>query len=196
MRALLLLFCVCLCTPVGAQVTYPPVDPAVVATKAELAAKADAAAVATKAELAAKADAATAATKAEVAVVAGSIPKPATSVPSADMMTTGKMGTVNEFRRPDDQAPRISRVIKGVVTGANGTAAVTWATMTSVPGLTITVYVAANATAVPECKPVIGTVTTTGATVKCFEDQSILGLGLLPRKIAGAGVTFDVLALP
>ncbi|WP_416463944.1 hypothetical protein [Sphingomonas sp. VDB2] len=131
----------------------------------------------------------------ELAAIQASIPKPSDAVPSADMSTAGSLGSSPRYRRPDDQAPRISRTVSGT-TLATGSAALAWPAMPSVPKLTVTSYVGASDTAIWDCKPVTGTVTTTGATIKCFQDQTILGLGLLPRKVAGAGVTFDVLALP
>lgn len=162
--------------PAHAQVVSAP--PAAVGPVVDQAAR-DAAAAAQ-----AKADAAQAA-----------IPIPASTIPGMEMVG-GAAGSANTFRRGDAVQPRISRTIKQAVTGSNGTATVSWPAMPSVPALTLTEYVAANDTVAPSCYPVTGTVTTTGATIKCFVDQSILGLGLLPRKAAGAGVTFDVLALP
>lgn len=166
MRVLLGLVALLIASPALAQVAYPP------------------------------APISTLATKSEVAAVQAQIPQPSDSVPAADMATSGQVGSSARYRRPDDQAPRISRVVKQVVTAANGSAVVTWTAMPSVPGLTITEYVGTSDTVTPACFPVTGTVTTTGATIKCFVDQTLLGLGLLPRKVAGAGVTFDVLALP
>ncbi|MFZ2996668.1 hypothetical protein [Sphingobium sp.] len=155
----------------------------------------DASQVASRNDLAAK-QAQIDALAAQLAAAQAAIPKPSDAVPSADMMTAGTVGSSLRFRRVDDQAPRLSRTVKQQVTSANGTAVITWAAMPSVPGLTITEYVTANDTIAPSCYPVAGTVTTTGATIKCYVDQSLIGLGLLPRKAAGAGVTFDVLALP
>lgn len=135
------------------------------------------------------------ATKAEVAALQAQIPQPSNSIPVADMATSGQVGSSARYRRPDDQAPRISRTVSGT-TGASGTAVVTWPSMGSVPKLTVTPYVTSADTQVPTCYPVAGTITTTGATIKCFRTQTLLGLGLLPFTVAPAGVQFDVLALP
>lgn len=107
----------------------------------------------------------------------------------------GSAGSGTNCRLANAVQPRISRTVSGT-TAANGQAVITWPDMGSVPKLTVTPYVASNETAPFTCYPVIGTVTSTGATIKCYQDQSILGLGLLPRKAAVAGVQFDVLALP
>jgi len=135
------------------------------------------------------------ATTADVAAVQAQIPLPSESPPTPDMATAGSLGSSPRYRRPDDQAPRISRTVSGV-TGAAGTAALTWPAMPGVPKLTVTPYVSSADTQVPTCFPVVGTITTTGATIKCFRTQSILGLGLVPFVVAPAGVQFDVLALP
>lgn len=139
------------------------------------------------------------ATKSDVAAVQAQIPQPSDSVPSADMATAGQVGTSPRYRRPDDQAPRISRTVSGV-TVAGGTGTVTWPVMPSIPKLTVTPYVASNSVQAPICLPVTGTVTTTGATVKCWSTQtitvSVLGAVVAPITAAAAGVQFDVLALP
>lgn len=140
-------------------------------------------------------DTATIATKAEVQAIQSQIPQPANSVPPADMSTSGAVGSSPQYRPIDAQAPRVSRTVSGT-TGAAGTAAITWPAMASVPKLTVTPYVASADTQVPTCYPVAGSVTTTGATIKCFRTQTLLGLGLVPFTVAPAGVQFDVLALP
>ena len=153
--------------PALAQVTYPPaaVDPTVIATKAD------------------------------VQAIQAAMPQPSESVPTADMTTSGAIGTSVRYRRIDDQAPRVSRTESGVTTSA-GTGVVSWPAMSSVPQLTVTPYVSNTETQVPTCYPVTGSVTTTGATIKCFKTQTLLGLGLVPFTVAPAGVAFDVLALP
>jgi len=141
-------------------------------------------------------DTSTLATKSEVTAIAAQIPQPATTIPSPDMTTTGVADPSLVFRPIGAQAPRITRSVKQAVTGSNGTATITWAAMPTVPALDITEYVTSADQAVPQCYGVIGTVTTTGATIKCYIDQSIGGLGLFPRKVAGAGIVFDVIAVP
>jgi len=144
-------------------------------------------------------DSATIATKAEVQAVQSQIPQPATSVPPADMSTAGAVGSSPQYRPIDAQAPRISRTVSGV-TATGGTGVVTWPEMPSVPKLTVTPYVASNALQAPICLPVTGTVTVTGATIKCWSTQavtvSLLGAVVAPLTTAAAGVQFDVLALP
>lgn len=135
------------------------------------------------------------ATAADIQAVQAQIPKPSSSVPMPDMAASGVVGSSPQYRRVDDQAPRVTRSVSGV-TVANGTAAVTWPAMPSVPKLLTQPYVAMNAVITYDCYPVIGTVTVSGATFKCFEDQSLLGIGLFPRKAATAGVQFDVFVFP
>jgi hypothetical protein len=178
--------------PVGAQtISSPPapaaaaVDTSNLATKAEAKAASDAAAAAQSTATAAQ----TAAAAAQAA-----IPVPASTTPGMEMVG-GAAGTTNTFRRGDAIQPRISRTVSGT-TSAAGTAAVTWQAMGSVPKLVVTPYVTSTETQVPTCYPVTGTVTTTGATIKCFRTQTLLGLGLIPFTVAPAGVQFDVLALP
>lgn len=163
----------------GQVVITPPSIPATVASKAEVQAAQTAADNAASAAAAAQA----------------AIPVPASTIPGMEMVG-GAAGSTNTFRRGDAVQPRISRTVSGT-TGSNGQAAVTWPSMASIPKLTVTSYVASTAvTLPPTCYPVTGTVTTTGATIKCYVDQTILGLGLVPRANAAAGVAFDVLALP
>jgi len=163
----------------GQVVIAPPSIPSTVASKAEVQAAQTAADNAASAAAAAQA----------------AIPVPATTIPTMEAIG-GAAGSTNTFRRGDAVQPRISRTVSGT-TGSNGQGAVTWPAMQSVPKLTVTSYVASTATTLPpSCYPVAGTVTTTGATIKCYIDQTILGLGLVPRANAAAGVAFDVLALP
>jgi len=168
-------------SPAAAQVVVAPPTSAVPAD------------VATKSEVqAAKAAADSAAAAAAAAQAA--IPVPASTVPGMEMVG-GAAGSTNTYRRGDAVQPRISRTVSGT-TGSAGTAAITWPAMAAVPKLVVTPYVTAAETQVPTCYPVIGTVTTSGATIKCFKTQTLLGLGLIPFAVAPAGVQFDVLALP
>lgn len=135
------------------------------------------------------------ATKAEVQQVQEAACVPMAQLPPMEAVG-GSAGSGNACRLANAVQPRISRVIARGVTAANGTAAVSWAAMPVAPGLYIQPYVSAAETLPFSCFPVAGTVTTTGATIKCYQDQSILALLALPRKAAGAGVVFDVIALP
>lgn len=119
---------------------------------------------------------------------------PASSMPPMEAVAA-TAGSATTCRRSDAVQPRISRSVSGV-TGADGTAAITWPAMPSVPKVDVTPYVGASDTQVPACFPVTGTVTTTGATIKCYKTQSILGLGIAPYAAATAGVAFDILVLP
>lgn len=163
-------------SPVAAQVSYPPlaVDPATLASKAEVQA------------------AQTAASAAQSAASNACQPDP--SVPPMETVG-GSAGSGAACRLANSVQPRISRMVSGVTTSA-GSGVVTWPAMPATPKLTVTPYVAANAVQVPACYPVTGTVTTTGATIACYMTQTLLGLGLVPFARSTAGVTFDVLALP
>ena len=167
-------------SPVAAQVSYPPlaVDPATLASKTDVQA------------------AQSAASAAQSAAMNACQPDP--SVPPMETVG-GSAGSGAACRLANAIQPRISRTVTGVtVTGGNGT--VSWPAMTAVPKLTVTPYVASNAAQAPSCFPVTGTVTVTGATIKCFTSQSVtvslLGAVVAPVTTAAAGVTFDVLALP
>jgi len=135
------------------------------------------------------------ATQNDIAAIQAQIPQPSDAVPMPDMATAGAIGSSPRYRRPDDQAPRISRTVSGT-TGTAGTAAVTWAAMPSVPKLTVTPYVGSAETLPARCYPVVGTITTTGATIKCYRDRALLALLQLPAEVAPAGIQFDVLVLP
>ncbi len=149
--------------------------------------------LATKAEVQAAQSAAAAAQTAAAAAC-----QPSATVPP--METVGGSGGSGEAcRLANAVQPRISRTVTGT-TIAGGTGTVTWPAMTAVPKLTVTPYVASNAAQAPSCFPVTGSVTTTGATIKCFTSQSVtvslLGAVVAPVTTAAAGVQFDVLALP
>lgn len=119
---------------------------------------------------------------------------PASTVPPTEAVTP-TAGSSSTCRRADAIPPRISRTI-AFTTGADGTAVITWPVMMAVPLVFPIPNVAAGATQVPACYPVTGTATTTGVTIKCFQTQTLLGLGLVPFVSASAGVTGQVLALP
>jgi len=139
------------------------------------------------------------ATSVDIAAIQAQIPRPATSVPPADMAASGVPGTSPQYRPIDAQAPRISRTVSGTTT-TGGTGTVTWPAMSAVPKLTVTPYAASAALQAPICVPVAGTITTTGATIKCWSTQaitvSVLGAVVAPVTTAAAGIQFDVLALP
>jgi hypothetical protein len=138
------------------------------------------------------------ATKAEVSAVqatAASACQPMAAIPPSETIG-GAAGSGSNCRLVNSIQPRISRFV-AFTTGADGTAVVTWQSMGSAPpGVTIQENIASNATNVPKCYPVNGTLTATGVTVKCYITQSILGLGLIPFTTATAGVTGTVLTLP
>lgn len=138
------------------------------------------------------------ATKAEVAAVAVSVPVPSTSVPPSEIIG-GALGTQMVFRRADDVQPRITRGAP-CTTVAGGTCAVTWAPMPAAPLVVPVPTVGAGATQAPSCFPVTGSITTTGATIKCFTSQSVtvalLGAVVAPVTTAAAGVPVQVFAIP
>lgn len=147
----------------------------------------------------ARSAAAAAQTAAQQAAAAAALAcQPSATIPPMEIVG-GSAGSGDACRLANAVQPRISRTVSGTtVTG--GTGAVTWPAMSSVPRLTVTPYVASSAVQAPMCFPVAGSVTTTGATIKCFTSQSvtvsILGAVVAPITTAAAGVTFDVLALP
>lgn len=153
----------------------------------------DTSTLATKAEVQAAQSAATAAQTAASAAC-----QPGASVPPMETVG-GSAGSGDACRLANAVQPRISRTVSGV-TVSGGTGTVSWPAMTAVPKLTVTPYVASNAAQAPSCFPVTGSVSTTGATIKCFTSQSVtvslLGAVVAPVTTAAAGVTFDVLALP
>lgn len=168
-------------TPAAAQVVVAPANP--VNTEN----------LATKAEVQAAQNAANAAQ-----TVAASACQPSATVPPMETVG-GAAGSGDACRLANAVQPRISRTVTGTTTtGGSGNAS--WAAMPAVPKLTVTPYVASSAVQAPMCFPVSGTVTTTGATIKCFTSQSVtvslLGAVVAPVTTAAAGVTFDVLALP
>lgn len=131
---------------------------------------------------------------ADVSGIMAAIPTPATTIPTMETVG-GVAGTSNTYRRGDAVQPRITRSVT-CTTVAGGTCEVTWATMQTVPLVYPIPAIPSGATQPVPCYPVSGTITTTGATIKCFASQSILGLGLLPFTTGAAGVTVQVLAIP
>lgn len=120
-------------------------------------------------------------------------------VPSMEVVG-GSAGTSGVGCRPVNSVqPRITRSV-AFTTGSGGTVAVTWADMGAVPLVFPIPNIASGATQGPVCYPVSGTVTSTGATLKCFTTQSVtvslLGSVVAPITTAGAGVTGQVLAIP
>jgi hypothetical protein len=150
--------------------------------------------------LATKAEVQTAAQKAQQAADAAALAcQPSATIPPMEVVG-GSAGSGDACRLANAVQPRISRTVQGI-TSAAGTGAVAWPAMPSPPRLTVTPYVASTSAAnAPLCFPIAGTVTVTGATIKCFTTQSVtvslLGAVVAPITTAAAGVTFDVLALP
>jgi hypothetical protein len=125
-----------------------------------------------------------------------------TATPAIPTMETvgGDPGTnIGQCRPVNSVQPRISRTVS-FTTGATGTIAVTWPAMTALPLVFPIPNVANAATQGALCYPVAGTITTTGATIKCYTTQSVtvslLGAVVAPITTAGAGVTGQVLAIP
>lgn len=174
-----------------AQVVSPLTQPS---------ASVDTSSLATKTEVTTAAQAAAQAKQAAdaAALAAAAACQPSATVPPMETVG-GSTGSGDACRLANAIQPRISRTVTGT-TVAGGTGTVTWPAMTAVPKLTVTPYVASSAAQAPLCFPVSGSVTTTGATIKCFTSQSvtvsILGAVVAPVTTAAAGVTFDVLALP
>ena len=182
MRALALLLALAT-APVSAQVVYPPVA-------------IDLSAVPSKADVQAAADAATAAQNAATAAQTAAAAKcaPMAAVPPAEVIG-GAAGSGSNCRLANSVQPRITRSV-AFTTTSNGQAVVTWTDMGAVPLVFPVANVVSTATNVPSCYPVIGTITSTGATIRCYMTQSLLGLGLLPFTVAPAGVTGQILAIP
>lgn len=184
----LLAFAVLIASPAYGQVAYPP-------------ATVDLSALPSKADVQAAADAASAAQSLASAAQAAAASKCAATpaVPSMEVVG-GSAGTSTVGCRPVNAVqPRITRSIS-FTTGSGGTVAVTWTDMGAVPLVFPIPNVASGATVAPMCYPVSGTITSTGATIKCFTTQSVtvsvLGATVAPITTAGAGVTGQVLAIP
>jgi hypothetical protein len=184
----LFLLAALIATPAAAQVTYPPVP-------------IDLSAVPTKADVQAAQDAATAAQSvASAAQTAAASKCAATPVVPGMEVVGGAAGTTGVGCRPVNSVqPRITRSVS-FTTGSAGTAAITWTDMGAVPLVFVVPNVANGATQAPGCYPVAGSVTSTGATIKCYTTQSVtvslLGAVVAPITTAGAGVTGQVLAIP
>lgn len=138
------------------------------------------------------------ATSADIAAMQAQIPVPASTVPPAETVG-GAAGATMTFRRGDAVQPRITRAVVGT-TATGGNLTVTWDALSSVPIVIPVPFVASGALQAPVCMPVSGTVTTTGATVRCFTTQSvtvsILGSVVAPVTTAAAGVQVQVFAVP
>lgn len=149
----------------------------------------------TDAQAVAAAAAAGFATTSQVNAVAATVPAPASSVPNMEVVG-GAIGTAGTYRPGNAVQPRISRTMR-CTTASGGTCTLTWPDIgNAAPVLIADPEIGSSATQVPVCNPVSGTVTATGATVKCFVTQSILGLGIVPFTTAAAGVVVHVLAFP
>jgi hypothetical protein len=163
-----------------AQVNYPP-------------AAIDLSSVATKSDVEAVQTAAQAAVAAAAAKCA-----PMAAVPPPEAIG-GAAGSGTNCRLANSVQPRISRTV-AFTTNSGGTAAVTWTDMGTAPLVFAVPNVASGAAQGPICYPVAGTITSVGATIKCFTTQSvsvsILGAVVAPLTTAGAGVTGQVLAIP
>lgn len=152
---------------------------------------------ATKAEV----SAATAplATTSALSAVSAAIPVAASTIPNMETVG-GAVGTAGTYRPGNAAQPRITRSV-AFTTGAAGTVAVTWADIGTTSPLVFPIpNVASGATQGPLCYPVSGTISATGATIKCFTTQtvtvSILGAVVAPLTTAGSGVTGQVIAIP
>jgi len=134
----------------------------------------------------------------QISSMAATIPVPASTVPPAEVIG-GAAGATMTFRRGDAIQPRITRAVVGT-TSTGGTLSVTWAALPTVPIVIPVPFVASGAGQAPLCMPVTGTVTTTGATVKCFTSQSVtvslLGAVVAPLTTAASGVQVQVFAVP
>jgi len=168
--------------------TYPPVA-------------VDLSNVPSKTDVQAATDAANAAQAAATAAQTAAASKcAATPVVPGMEVVGGAAGTTGVGCRPVNSVqPRITRSVP-FTTGAVGTVAVTWADMGAVPLVFPIPNIANGATQGPVCYPVTGTITSTGATIKCFTTQSVtvslLGAVVAPIVTAGAGITGQVLAIP
>lgn len=189
-RMVALLLLAAMPMPGKAQVLNPVVGSAQVDTS-NLATKADAQAAATaaaQAKTAADAAAASAATKCTAQPM----------IPPTEVVG-GAAGSGTNCRVVNSIQPRITRVVPFTTTAA-GTADVTWAALGSAPGVVVVPTVASGASSAPICLPVAGTITTTGATIRCWTTQSvtvsILGAAVAPITTAAAGVTGSVIAIP
>lgn len=180
MRKILFVLAALVATPAAAQVpSYPPVDLSGLPTLVDVQAAKDAAQAAQDA----------AATK------CAAVP----AIPTMEVVG-GAAGTdIGQCRPVNSIQPRISRSV-AFTTGTGGTIAVTWPAMTAVPLVFPVPNVATGAGQGALCYPVTGTITTTGATIKCFVTQSVtvslLGAVVAPLTTAGTGVTGQVLAIP
>jgi len=169
-------------SPAAAQIVNPVADPALKADVTDAKRKADDAAAA----------AAVAAAQAATACQPGATTPPAEAI-------GGWAGSGSACRLANSVQPRITRAAI-VATNASGTAAVTWPAMPAVP-VVLPIAILPTSTSQPiDCFPIAGTITTTGASIKCYTAQtvtvSILGAVVAPFTTAAAGVSVQVVAIP
>lgn len=166
--------------PVSAQNFYPPAQAVDISNLATNAALASVTATATAAQTA-----------------AASACQPMATVPPMEAVG-GSPGSGTNCRLANSVQPRITRVVP-FITGAGGTVAVTWADMGAVPGVMPVGYATSTATAFPKCAPVIGTITSTGATIKCtmpFVTVGVLGTSTSIIDTPTSGISGTVFAIP
>lgn len=134
----------------------------------------------------------------QITTMQAAIPVPASTVPATETVA-GAAGATMTFRRGDAVQPRITRAVVGT-TNASGLVVVTWESLPSTPIVVPVPFVASGAGQAPLCMPVSGSVTVTGATIKCFTSQSVtvslLGAVVAPVTTAAAGVQVQVFAVP
>ena len=144
------------------------------------------------------------ASTADLSAVVATIPVPASSAPTAESIV-GAAGSTMTFRRGDAVQPRITRMLgpdSPCLTNASGLCMATWtATSGGTPGvLPIPMISSTSAAQAPQCLPVDGTITTTGATIKCFTTQTVtvgaLGASVAPITTAAANLKVMVLVIP
>lgn len=137
-------------------------------------------------------------TQDQLATVQSSMCLPGAVIPPPEVVG-GAAGSGQQCRLANSVQPRITRTVP-FMTGSAGTATVAWADMGAVPLVFPVPNISNGATQAPTCYPVIGTITSTGATIKCFTTQSVtvslLGAVVAPIITAGAGVIGQVLAIP
>ena len=127
--------------------------------------------------------------------VQGLIPQPANVVPPSEASSPSMGAAVMRYALEDHVHARITRATTCVTTTGSVCTA-TWPAMASVPLVLPFPMVASGATQPYQCNPIAGTITTTGAQIKCFQPQSILGLGLLPFNNGPVGMTVQIFAIP
>lgn len=144
-------------------------------------------------------DAAKTSLAASIAAVAATVPVPRSTVPLMDTIG-GAAGTAGTYLPGNTQQQRITRTFVGV-TNATGIITATWAAMPVAPNSVVAFAdTTASATMPTPCAPIAGTVTTTGAQVKCWTAQtvtvSLLGATVAPFTTTASGVTVRITAVP